>query len=141
MSGLLAPMRHTTELRQRRFDMTIKPIKTERDYQNTLKEIQKVTPELNRASPPSLRKSAKVKSKRPTLIIRRSLIRLRANLGSERCIAKSHFYRSADCGFNQESKTCPELSRRIKYPRLFGIRSRQATGAGRNEYATGTEWS
>ena len=35
-------MRHTTELRQRRFDVTIKPIKTERDYQNTLKEIEKL---------------------------------------------------------------------------------------------------
>jgi HTH-type transcriptional regulator/antitoxin HigA len=31
-----------TELMQRRFDMTIKPIKTERDYQQALKEIDKL---------------------------------------------------------------------------------------------------
>src|SRR6266540_5203195 len=42
MSGLLAPMWRTTESTQRRFDMTIKPIKTERDYQNALREIEKL---------------------------------------------------------------------------------------------------
>jgi HTH-type transcriptional regulator/antitoxin HigA len=42
MSGLLAAMPHMTELMQRRFDMTIKPIKTERDYQQALKEIDKL---------------------------------------------------------------------------------------------------
>ena len=36
----LAPIWHTIESRQRRFDMTIKPIKTERDYRKALKEIE-----------------------------------------------------------------------------------------------------
>src|SRR6266545_5865941 len=35
-------MWRTTESKQRRFDMTIKPIKTERDYQKALKEIEKL---------------------------------------------------------------------------------------------------
>jgi HTH-type transcriptional regulator/antitoxin HigA len=39
---LLAPMRSTTKSEQTRSDMTIKPIKTERDYQRTLKEIDKL---------------------------------------------------------------------------------------------------
>jgi HTH-type transcriptional regulator/antitoxin HigA len=33
---------HTRKSTQRRFDMTIKPIKTERDYRNALKEIEKL---------------------------------------------------------------------------------------------------
>src|SRR5438093_11818362 len=37
-----APTRSTTRSTQRRFDMTIKPIKTERDYQKALKEIEKL---------------------------------------------------------------------------------------------------
>lgn len=38
----LAPMRSTTKSRQRKSDMTIKPIKTERDYNKALKEIEKL---------------------------------------------------------------------------------------------------
>src|SRR5918999_3836951 len=39
---LLAPMERTTKSTQRRFEMRIKPIKTERDYQKALKEIDKL---------------------------------------------------------------------------------------------------
>src|SRR5215510_12954834 len=35
-------MRSTTKSKQRKSDMTIKPIKTERDYQKALKEIEKL---------------------------------------------------------------------------------------------------
>src|SRR3989337_2000856 len=42
MSVSLAPMLSTTKSRQKRSDMTIKPIKTERDYQKALKEIEKL---------------------------------------------------------------------------------------------------
>src|SRR6516165_4196468 len=41
ISASLAPMRSTTKSKQRS-DMTIKPIKTERDHQKALKEIEKL---------------------------------------------------------------------------------------------------
>jgi HTH-type transcriptional regulator / antitoxin HigA len=38
----LVPTQSTTKSKQKRSDMTIKPIKTERDYQKVLKEIEKL---------------------------------------------------------------------------------------------------
>src|SRR5713226_550046 len=42
MSALLALTWRMIKSRQRRFDMEIRPIKTERDYQKALKEIEKL---------------------------------------------------------------------------------------------------
>src|SRR5687767_15949854 len=40
--ALLEHMGRTMKSTQRRFDMTVKPIKTERDYQKALREIEKL---------------------------------------------------------------------------------------------------